>query len=85
MKKILFLIIATLLVLGLVLPGCGGNGQQEEEEEEENFITIAVTGPMTDMQGENHWDGASMAMEEINAAGGIDVGGTMYDVELVQV
>lgn len=83
MKKILFLIIATLLVLGLVLPGCGGG--EQEEEEEENFIKIAVVGPMTDLQGQNHWDGATMAMDEINAAGGVDIGGTMYDVELVKV
>jgi len=86
LKKYLFLIIAALLVLGLVLPGCGGGGQQEEEEEEEElFITIAVTGPMTDLQGQNHWDGAQMARDEINAAGGVDVGGTMYDIKLVQV
>jgi len=83
MKRIIFLIIATLLVLGLVLPGCGGG--EQEEEEEENFITIAVTGPMTDVQGQNHWDGATMAMDKINAAGGVDIGGTMYDVELVKV
>jgi len=78
MKKILFLIIGTLLVLGLVLPGCG-------PVVEEDIIKIAVVGPMTDLQGQNHWDGATMAAEEINAAGGIDVGGTMYDVELVKV
>ncbi|MDH4290976.1 MAG: ABC transporter substrate-binding protein, partial [Dehalococcoidia bacterium] len=84
MKKTLFLIIAALLVLGLVLPGCNG-GEQEEEEEEENFITIAVAGPMTDLQGQNHWDGATMAADEINAAGGVDVDGTMYDIKLVKV
>ena len=86
MKKYIFLLIAALLVLGLVLPGCGGGGQQEEEEEEEeNFVTMAICGPMTDVQGQNHWDGAQMAKDEINAAGGIDIGGTTYLVELVQV
>jgi branched-chain amino acid transport system substrate-binding protein len=79
MKRIVFLIIATLLVLGLVLPGCG------EETPVENVIKIAVVGPMTDLQGQNHKDGAEMAVEEINGAGGIDVGGTSYDVELVLV
>ena len=78
MKRIVFLTIATLLVLGLVLAGCNGNGV-------ETVIKIAVVGPMTDLQGQNHWDGASMAAEEINDAGGIDVGGIMYDVELVKV
>jgi branched-chain amino acid transport system substrate-binding protein len=88
LKKFLFLMMAGLLVLGLVLAGCGGTGQQEEEEEEEeeeNFITIAVCGSMTDTTGLNAWDGASMAAEELNAAGGVTVGGTTYMVQLVQV
>jgi branched-chain amino acid transport system substrate-binding protein len=84
-KKILYLIIASLLVLGVVLSGCGGTPTEQEEEEEENFITIAVAGPMTDIQGQNHWNGATMAMEEINAAGGLDIGGTKYDIKLVKV
>jgi branched-chain amino acid transport system substrate-binding protein len=84
-KKILYLIIASLLVLGVVLSGCGGTPTEQEEEEEENFVTIAVAGPMTDLQGQNHWDGATMAMEEINAAGGVDIGGTKYTVKLVKV
>ena len=48
-------------------------------------ITFAVTGPMTFMQGMDHWAGAEMARDEINAAGGVDVGGVRHDVELVQV
>ena len=80
MKKIVFLIIASLLVIGLVLPGCEGEGEPAE-----NIITIAVCGPLTDLQGQNHRDGAQMAAEEINAAGGVDVGATSYDVELVYV
>ena len=90
MKKYIFLLVAALLVLSLVLPGCGGNGQQQEEEEEEeeeftNWITFAVCGPMTFIQGQDHWAGAEKARDEINAAGGIDVGGTAYGIELVQV
>jgi len=84
LKKILYLILASLLVLGVVLVGCAP-AEEEEEEEEENFITIAVAGPMTDLQGQNHWDGATMAMEAINAAGGVDIGGTKYTVQLVKV
>jgi branched-chain amino acid transport system substrate-binding protein len=83
-KKILYLIIASLLVLGVVLSGCGGSGEQQEEEEE-NFVTIAVAGPMTDIQGQGHWNGATMAMEKINAAGGVTINGTKYTVKLVKV
>lgn len=81
MKRIVFLIIATLLVLGLVLPGCdGGNGVVFDE-----YITIAVAGPMGFIQGRDHWAGASMARDEINAAGGVDVDGTAYGIELEKV
>jgi branched-chain amino acid transport system substrate-binding protein len=80
LKKILFLLIGTLLVLGLVLPGCGGVTPPTE-----HIIKIAVAGPMTDIQGINHWAGATMAAEEINAAGGVTINGTKYTVELVKV
>ena len=75
--------MASLLVLGLVLAGCGPVA--EEEEEEQNVITIAVAGPMTDLQGQNHWNGAIMARDEINAAGGVTINGTKYTIELVKV
>jgi branched-chain amino acid transport system substrate-binding protein len=36
-------------------------------------------------QGEGHWNGATMAAEEINKTGGISVGGTKRPMELVKV
>lgn len=86
MKRIVFLIIGTLLVLGLVLPGCTGNGGVVDERP---VITIGVTGPMTFIQGEDHWAGAEMARDEINgddpATDGVDVGGTLHKIELVEI
>ncbi|OGN96002.1 MAG: hypothetical protein A2Z77_08220 [Chloroflexi bacterium RBG_13_51_36] len=79
MKKLIFLIIGALLVVGLVLPGCTGPVTPENE------ITIAVVGPMTDLQGQNHWDGANMAADEINAAGGVTINGTDYTIVLKKV
>lgn len=84
MKRIVFLIIASLLVLGLVLAGCGGE-PSEQEEEEENTINIAITGPMTFDQGKHIWYGALLKAEQINAAGGVDIGGVMHQIELTQV
>ena len=81
MKRIVFLIIATILVLGLVLPGC----TEEPVEEFDQYITFAVTGPMDDRQGEHHWAGAEMARDEINDDGGVDVGGTIYGIALTEV
>ena len=48
-------------------------------------IKIAVLGPMSFTQGEGHWNGASMAAEEINKAGGIKVGKAMRPIELIKV
>jgi branched-chain amino acid transport system substrate-binding protein len=48
-------------------------------------VKIAILGPMAFVQGENHWAGAEMARDEINQAGGINVGGKKMQIELVRV
>ena len=40
----------------------------------DDVIKIGVIGPMNFVQGKGHWGGAVMAMEEINAKGGVKVG-----------
>jgi len=77
-KRIVFLIIASLMVLGLVLPGCDGGTPA-------NVIKIAVVGPLTDLQGQNHLGGAQMARDEINDDGGVTINGTAYTIQLVEV
>src|ERR1700704_6039175 len=47
-------------------------------------IKIAIVGPMAFVQGEHHWNGAEMARDEINKAGGINVGGKRMQVELIR-
>jgi branched-chain amino acid transport system substrate-binding protein len=47
-------------------------------------IKIGVIGPMNFMQGKGHWNGAVMAMEEINARGGVQVGNEKMKIELVK-
>lgn len=47
-------------------------------------IKIAILGPMAFVQGEHHWNGAQMARDEINNAGGISVGGKKMQVELIR-
>jgi branched-chain amino acid transport system substrate-binding protein len=82
MKRIVFLVIASLLVLGLVLPGCvgvDGNGGERPP------ITFAIAGPMTEFQGEHQWWGAELARDEINVGVGVNVGGEYHQVELVQI
>ena len=48
-------------------------------------IKIAILGPMAFVQGENHWAGAEMARDEINKAGGIQVGKAKRRIEIVRV
>ena len=86
MKRIIFLIIGTLLVLGLVLPGCGGTPALPRSRPlVAGQISIAVTGPMSDVQGLNHWQGAIQAATAINASGGITLNATPQYVKLVKV
>jgi branched-chain amino acid transport system substrate-binding protein len=47
-------------------------------------IKIGILGPMNFVQGEHHWNGAEMARDEINKAGGINVGGKRMQVELIR-
>jgi branched-chain amino acid transport system substrate-binding protein len=48
-------------------------------------IKIAIVGPMAAAPGEQAWNGATLAAEEINKAGGIKVGAKPRPVELLKV
>jgi branched-chain amino acid transport system substrate-binding protein len=48
-------------------------------------IKIAIIGPMQFTQGKGHWNGATLAAEEINKAGGVSVKGTKRPIELIKV
>lgn len=77
-KRIVFSSIACLLLISLVLAACG------TATEEAKTIKIGVIGPMTYVQGEHHWYGATMARDEINDAGGVTIDGEKYLIELVK-
>jgi branched-chain amino acid transport system substrate-binding protein len=47
-------------------------------------IKIGVIGPMQFVQGKGHWNGATMAAEEVNARGGVKVGDKKMKIELVK-
>jgi branched-chain amino acid transport system substrate-binding protein len=85
MKRIVFLVIASLLVIGLVLPGCAGGNGGNGGEDTRPPITFAIAGPMSDLVGEHQWWGAELARDEINTSAGVNVGGEYHKIELVQV
>ncbi len=76
MKK--FKIISLLLVGVFLLSACGTAGPET--------IKIGINAPITGdipKVGEGSKFAAEMWLEDVEAAGGLDVGGTKYTVELV--
>jgi len=86
LKRIIFLIIATLLVLGIVLPGCGGTTPPPAGPVTYNFtggvIKIAIAGPMDYIQGKNMWSGAQLA---VNLTGAVNISGVSHTIQLIKV
>jgi len=72
-KFALSILLVACLVMAIGLPAYAAK-----------TIKIGVIGPMKFVQGKGHWNGATMAAEEINAEGGLWVGKKKMKVELVK-
>jgi branched-chain amino acid transport system substrate-binding protein len=44
----------------------------------DRIIVVGIIGSITEIQGEGEWKGAYMACDELNAAGGVSIGGETY-------
>src|SRR4030043_1835349 len=75
------LTIFWVIFLAFVLVVCMGLPLQAQEAKK---IRIGGIGPMKYVQGQGHWNGAIMAADEINAKGGINVGGQRMKIELIK-
>lgn len=73
LKKVTF--VSAIIFLFAVLSWATAFGQE---------IKIGVIGPMKFVQGIGHWNGATMAADEINAKGGVKVGNKMMKIKLIQ-
>ena len=79
--------MASLLVIGLALPGCA----VEEKLEpvlytfEDGKINIGVAGELNYTAGEMQWAGAMLAQDAINGNGGVDIDGVSLILELVPI
>jgi len=62
----------TVVIGQLVTPGAPAGTPSD------NIIVVGILDPMTEIQGEGAWYGAYLACDEINTAGGIEVGGETY-------
>jgi branched-chain amino acid transport system substrate-binding protein len=77
MKKALFL-LSLLLTIGIILSACGGGGGGDT-------IKVGGIGELTGdipAVGASFKNAAEMAVKDINDAGGLEVGGQKYQVDL---
>ncbi len=77
-KGLLFIVVVSCVVLGLVFVSCGPKAPES--------IKIGINAPITGdipKVGEGSKFAAQMWLEDVNAAGGIEVGGKKFKVELV--
>jgi len=79
--------MASLLVVGLVLPSCTGEEKLEPVLYvfENGKINIGVAGELNYTAGAMQWAGATLAQDAINRNGGVDIGGVSYIFELVRI
>ena len=88
MKRIIFLIIGTLLVLGLVLPGCG-TPTPPGPTDTRPVINIGIAGPYGMAQGKHHMYAAEMARDELNGTNfttdGVSINGTLHKIALTLI
>lgn len=76
------LVLALVAVLALALPCADASAQTAKE------VVIGFSGPLSGVAAEYGQDcanGVEMAIKEINAAGGITVGGEKYQFKLVKL
>jgi branched-chain amino acid transport system substrate-binding protein len=76
MKRFFFICFVSIILAAMILPACAAP--------KVDVIKVGVIGPMKFMEGENHWNGAVLARDEINAAGGVDLNGKKYQIELIK-
>jgi branched-chain amino acid transport system substrate-binding protein len=85
-KRIIFLIMASLLVIGSVLPGCADvKPEPVRYVFKDGKLSIGIVGELNATAGAMQWTGATLAQEAINGNGGIDIDGVSYVLELVPI
>lgn len=79
--KISWILVVFSLIISLVLPACAPSTTSPAAVKP---IKIAVIGPMDSVLGKQQWWGAKIASDEINDAGGVQVGTVKRPIELIK-
>jgi len=83
-KYLVFVLVVSLVVMGSLLAGCGGGGGDETTTTAAPSgaaFKFGLAGPMTGQYanyGASHKAGADIAVEELNAVGGVNGGEVSY-------
>ena len=87
-KKVLLLCGALLMASVLITAGCGGEQKapQQEAKKEKGIAKFGVVTPLSGgaaVYGTHFKRGIDEAVQEINSAGGITVGGKQYELQAI--
>lgn len=79
--------VSLLLTISLLLSvtGCGQKTTTTPTEKKENPIILGVATSLGAIEGSGSLKAAQLAVDEINANGGVDVGGTKRPFEIVTI
>ena len=86
MKKVLAAVLAGVMTVSLAACG-GGDSKEESASSGGNVLKLGLCMPFTGasaVAGEYARYGVELAVEEINEAGGFEVGGEKYTFEIVE-
>jgi len=78
-KVILIIAILSVAVVGVFLSGCGSSGGGSADDD---ALVIGITVGRASIYGQNSEYSAKLAADEINAAGGVDIGGKKVPIKL---
>ena len=87
MKKrttgVVFALLGVLLLILACAPAASPNGEEPVPTPEAEPVIIGLFAPLMTHLGERQLEGAELAVDQINAAGGISVGGVGRPIKLV--
>ena len=82
MKKLLMVVLTTLVAASMVLTGCNKPAAQTEEKFFEVGVGTILSGPAANL-GLNFQRGVQMAIDDVNAKGGVTIAGQKYTLRLI--
>jgi len=82
-------VLAAVIIL-MITAGCGGGDKKDAgaPSKEAKILNIGYTGPLSGgaaYYGKDAQSGLELAVDQVNAAGGITVGGEKYNIKLISL